>query len=380
MEKEYELLRTEIERRSAVQQTVFVLNLTAVGAIVALALKSKPVGAGAADSAAAPLNSAAGYFLMLLIPYVGFALARLWLDHHEAIARAGRYIRSTLEPRSDASWETYLQALGRSTRLNHYMFFFAYAVVFVGPGVVAIVATAKYSHGFDRSAMWSIAVALELLNLAGWIVACWPSSERSVPLARLRTMFEPRVRTRLDWDRLSTAGVEVVEYYAHDRSDYRDWWMPWYYENRAGLRTEVQEEHGGYAIRVLDCGRLPTHADGPWDPKVQTVAEFDEELDAAPMKFDVCVYAVETDGGGVARIVLDGNHHLAAALRSGHSFAARVFEIRKGASDDTDLLQDLGRDWFGDGRRAANRTEAVVDAERSSADPGATCDSSALRG
>lgn len=356
MEKEYEILRAEIERRSTVQQAIFVLNLTAVGALVALALRENPSASAPTrgTSVEAPLDSLRGYLLVLFIPCVGFALARLWLDHHEAVARAGRYIRTTLEPRSAASWETHLEAQGRSTRANHYMFFIAYTVAFAGPGVVALVATGLHAHGVERWMLWATAVVLQFLNLVGWKMACWPARERSVSLPRLRTMFEGRVRTRLDWDRLAEVdGVEVAAYFVDEHADYDGWWIPWYYRvNQTGARVEVQEEDGGCAIRLLDCGRLPTLADGSWVPKVQTVAEFEPEVSNTPLKFDVCVYAVALDSGDVARIILDGNHHFAAALRSGRSFAARVFEIRNGPPLDTKVLQDLGRDWATDGGRS----------------------------
>jgi hypothetical protein len=356
-EKEYEAVRAEIERRSTVQQAVFVLNLTAVGALITLALKATPTASGAAGSSSHPstpaLQSDRAYLLALLIPYVGFALARLWLDHHEAIGRAGRYIRTTLESRSAASWETHLQAQGRSSRLNHYMFFIAYTLVFAGPGAVAIVATHPYAHGLGRSALWGAAVVMEALNLIGWTIACWAPTQRSISLKRLRTIFEPRVRAHFGWDALAdkASEIEVAEYFVYERSDFQHWWMPWYYREEDAGRIEVQEKHGGCAIPLLDCGRLPTLADGPWDPKAETVSRFANEIAAVPMTFDVCLYSVKRKGEAVARIILDGNHHLAAALRSGNSFTARVFEIRGGPPDDTDVLQDLGRNWATDGRR-----------------------------
>lgn len=356
-EAEYAALRAEIERRSTVQQALLVLYLTAVGAIVSLAFKSG-VDVGS-------LRSTRSYFLALLIPYTGLALARLWLDHHEAVLRIGGYIRTALEPRSDASWETFLHTKGRSTRLNHNLFFLAYGTVFVVPGVVAVGAAFEDTQGWERWLTWASALLLVALNGYGWAHAWWRETDPPISFARLRTIFEPRVRAKLDWDRLAALkDVTVVEYFVDDRSDYEGWWTPWYFRtDSAGERVEVQERDGGRAIRLLDCGTLPERGAGEWASKAQSVSQFEATIAGAPAKFDVCVYAVRGGRGEtVGRIILDGNHHLAAALRSGRIFLAHVFEIRNGPPDDRRVLPDLGRRWSVDGARprpnGAERDEA----------------------
>jgi hypothetical protein len=366
MADEYAALRTEIERRSTVQQAVFVLNLTAVGAVVTLALKP---GTNGVSSGA----SSRSYYLLLLIPYVGFALARLWLDHHDAILRIGSYIRSTIESRGAASWETALEGTGRrSSTQNHFMFWGANGIVFLGPSLVALLASAAHvlHHGAWRGVMWAVALGVTILNGYGWSRACWPAKERGMSLQRLRTIFEPRVRANLEWDALQTwaqqlqqrgdTEVEVAMYYNDERSDYTDWWHPWYFISGPNeTRIEVREAGGeGRAVALLDAGRLPNAACGDgWTSKDKTVAPFEHEAAAAPFVFDVCVYLIA--GGTPAarrlhRLILDGNHHLAAALRSGNTFTARVFEIRNGPArnpDDLYVLQDLARDWDADGVR-----------------------------
>jgi hypothetical protein len=147
-------------------------------------------------------------------------------------------------------------------------------------------------------------------------------------------IFEPRVRTRLDWDALSQqSNVGVKLYFVDEQSDYRGWWLPWYVARRADrIRQEVQEDEGGEALAVTDAGNLPPE-------KAATVKAFEAQMRLAPAKFDICVYKLPNG----ARLVVDGNHHLVAALRSGLGFGAQVFEI-SGPHDQT-VLQDLRRSW-----------------------------------
>src|SRR5438874_11488229 len=91
--EEYKSLRSEIERRSTVQQAVVALNLTAVTVVVGLAARVHPKD----DEAT----------VLLLVPFLSYALARLWLDHRGSIIGIGAYIRTQIEPGHNLGWETY---------------------------------------------------------------------------------------------------------------------------------------------------------------------------------------------------------------------------------------------------------------------------------
>jgi hypothetical protein len=367
--QEYDSLRGEIERRSTIEQAVVVFNLTAVGALAGLAFRQGPSGMHA-------LASSRSYYITLLIPYTNYALARLWIDHHDAIMRIGRYIRTALESRSEASWETSLEAKNRrSTMWHHFSFWSAYIAAFAGPASAVLIASFGYAHGVERWGAWGLAALLTVLNWWGWLDACRPPKERIIPVERVRQVFEQRVRTQLNWkallesDDASPTPVAAV-YFVDSETDFSNWWMPWY-RDPDDPSLEVKQEHGGVAIPVTGCGDLPTRAqDRSWRPKVVTVAPFEREMAGAPAKFDLLVYEIGTrvrrgwakrsfhrllrhSDPVLPRIVLDGNHHLAGALRSGRSFSAEVYEIRGGPTEpdvDGNPLPDLRRNWNEDGQ------------------------------
>ena len=328
LKTEYEHLRAEIERRSTVQQALFVLNLTAVGAITDIALKS------------GLHNGVRAYYLVLLIPYVSFALARLWLDHHNAIANLGSYIRTSIERRSTASWETAQRArFQQSATFGHYLFFVAYSVVFVGPGVAALGATWNLRSGTKSQVMWFSALLFLAANVFGWARACWPKAVHRSSFTRTRMIFEPRVRTMLAWETLAELpNVSVHEFFVDEDGPFDGWFFPWYVDSE-GFEVGVRE--GGAPISLVECGKLP-------DARTRAVDSFASWFEAAPRKFEICIYKLSGDN----RLVLDGNHRLAAGLRSGLSFAVRVFEIE--GPIDPKVLPDLAH-WQSRGREGSTR-------------------------
>jgi hypothetical protein len=310
---EYETLRSEIERRSTIQQALFVLNLTAVGAIADIALKS-----GLQRSSTHSGDRA--FYLALLIPYMSFALARLWLDHHKVIGDLGAYIRDALETRLNLSWGTMSQARSeRSSRVSRYAFFGAYAIVFVGPTAVAL-AAGSHSHPTEgRQVMWYSALAVGVLNFSGWLRACWPKSERHYPFARARMIFEPRVKAELNWDLLAQhqPPVLVRQFFIDESIDFSEWWFLWYVGQRSGRPNDVGVRNSGERTAVTDCGHLPPY-------RVAAVEKLEVWMKAGPRTFDICAYRTANN----EYLVLDGNHRLAAGLRSGLTFGARVVEIK----------------------------------------------------
>ncbi len=112
---EFRALRDEIAQRSTFQQAIVGLNLTALAAILGLAIgRSSPE-------------------VVDLIPMVSSTLGLLWLDHHRNIQRIAAYVRDNLwiwEP----SWETYRQSLPRR---GDGFYFWAVGVLFLLAGIAA---------------------------------------------------------------------------------------------------------------------------------------------------------------------------------------------------------------------------------------------------
>lgn len=104
---EYTALRNEIAYRSTAQLAIVTFNITAVGALTSVTLTD--------------LNHS---FVLFLMPYVTWALARLFIDHARAIYGIGRYTRLELWPTLQnvslptkiASWEQHLKDEEKDTR------------------------------------------------------------------------------------------------------------------------------------------------------------------------------------------------------------------------------------------------------------------------
>jgi hypothetical protein len=323
---EWQSLRGEIERRSNVQQALFVLSLTTVSIVSAVATKTS----GREEQGT----------LLLLLPFVLYAFARLWIDHHKSIAGIGSYIRTEIEPRSNLRWETYHdgRAPERMARKWNLDFFTAQAVVFVTPGVVALIAGVLLAHPWKAIstpyvAIWllvAVSGAALYLNWSGWKELIWPQpTEVQSDFDVFRDLFRTSIRVRMDWNRLEHLSPAIKHEVLASTDPLTDWYFPWYrhpdgspgsYEDASARPTPLAEAasiRGSLADEIDDLGR---------------------SLDATrskPLQFLVAAYRVN----GGPTLVLDGNHRLAACIRRSLPFVVAAFVID--GTRDPNIVPDL---------------------------------------
>ena len=142
---EYAALRAESDRRSTTQQALVVLELTAVVAILAAAVRG-----GTTNEAVSLLGKTGSFYLLALIPLISFSFTHLWLDHDRWIDRIGRYIRLQIEPGRAMNWQTELQACDdarQSRDWGRYGYVLAHWCIFTAPSVFVLVALALNASG-----------------------------------------------------------------------------------------------------------------------------------------------------------------------------------------------------------------------------------------
>jgi hypothetical protein len=117
---EYTALRAEIAQRSATQQALIALDLTAIASIVGFALTGR-----SSDS------------LLLIMPVVSSVLWLLWLDHHRNICLIGAYIRTELWRDQLPSWETWFAA--RRSPLKELLFWGTIVIFYSATSIAPLV-------------------------------------------------------------------------------------------------------------------------------------------------------------------------------------------------------------------------------------------------
>src|SRR5438876_12287564 len=85
---EFAVLKQEINQRSRAQLVLFILNITAAGAIGSFAL--------ARELPSAPIDDPGRSAVWLILPLLSPVLGMMWLDHHRNIAQIGNYIRECI--------------------------------------------------------------------------------------------------------------------------------------------------------------------------------------------------------------------------------------------------------------------------------------------
>jgi hypothetical protein len=161
---EYESLRAEIARRSTYQQGLLGLELSAVTAVVVSAISNAPTTRSV---------WVIDYRLVMLLPFLSFGLAALWIDHHRVIGRLALYIRDEIEQCPGFGWETHSDRRRGKGEVDgpvvRRLFFVAYALVFIGPSCVIVAgAFASGVHTSGEKAATGIALAATALNMLLW--------------------------------------------------------------------------------------------------------------------------------------------------------------------------------------------------------------------
>jgi hypothetical protein len=148
---EFDDRRTEINNRTTIQHLLVGLNITAAGAVGGVAL------AGESPNLA----------VLLLLSPICSALAMLWANHADTIARIGAFIRYRIRPLVEEErgplwrWELDHDVFGESPRRRFLAFGLPVFLVFVGPPLVSLVLSFKelIVEGGWQSRMWYVAGA-----------------------------------------------------------------------------------------------------------------------------------------------------------------------------------------------------------------------------
>ena len=314
-----QLARTaaEITRRSTTQQALQAANTTVVLAIAGVVIsgKSTPI-------------------LLVLIPVVSVMFGSQWLDHHRCIHRLGDFMAFHAERALTGAlgdppverfqfWETYIR--DRRGNERNAVWKLPVVAVFQGTAIAALALSVPSAlvdpphelrdgvtlPGVD---VWARVVWVAALLLT--VASCrsvWTSLgkggvrvvEREMSFGEFEAAFAASARVALDWRRLRDqepiVGVEVVT----DRSLLRRWHTTWYVADG----REVDYTSG---TTPLTFGEVAEQF-GALDPErraaIDSIAAELRDGYGAPVF--VAAYALPEGG----RLVLDGNHRIAAATR-----------------------------------------------------------------
>jgi hypothetical protein len=147
---EYERLRAEIDRRTAIQQALIALNVTVAGTILGfVAAEKAPNG------------------LLLAIVFISNTFGILWLDHHLAIHQIGDYIKKELWDWRP-SWERYLDRDKKPVWWRAF-FMFAMVMAFTGVAAAAAVAAKAHLHQCALVGVWWIGTAITTASFVTYV-------------------------------------------------------------------------------------------------------------------------------------------------------------------------------------------------------------------
>jgi hypothetical protein len=142
---EFAALRAEILQRTAQQQALIALDLTAIASLTGFVI-----------SGHAPNQ------LLLVAAIVSSVLGMLWLDHDRSIAGSGRYIQEHLW-KWTPSWEKHLRTELRSGTW-HWIYWAAILVIFLGTSTASLAIGWPGSHG--STGYWTLWFGGTSLTLA----------------------------------------------------------------------------------------------------------------------------------------------------------------------------------------------------------------------
>ena len=149
---EFVVLRQEIERRNLIQQALFVLQLTASGALYSFALAS---------------SHRTGF--LLLIPISTYMLCARYVDQQYGCQRAALYIKDELSARvpGGLGWEAWQLANYKFVRGSTIRRITALMILFPALGTVALVRTVSPAVGSELHLTDAQRTGFDLLWLAG---------------------------------------------------------------------------------------------------------------------------------------------------------------------------------------------------------------------
>jgi len=145
---EFTALHNDIDRRSNAQQTLMALYVTGVGVTATVAVRG-----------------GSGILALLVLPFIGWAIATLYVDHHVAIVQAGKYIDETCRRRLGMAhnWESWSRANAARPRFRLVDWRTGPYLVFLVTGVVAVLVTSYFVRpGVDLDStvgLWAARVA-----------------------------------------------------------------------------------------------------------------------------------------------------------------------------------------------------------------------------
>ncbi|MEU1205338.1 hypothetical protein [Nocardia sp. NPDC005825] len=192
---EFTALRAEVDRRGTLQQGLFVLQLTAAGAIFSFAL-----------------SDPARVRFLLILPLTSYALCGRYCLQHWGIARVGAYVRDSLSARVPGGllWESWIERYPADMRLIGWVnpFYLAFpgastlALMWVAPhvftgrdglslpgriGFSGIWAAGAITTALSVYMIWRITVKHRRSH-AAQRAPQWPGSVRSTIVFRTRTI------------------------------------------------------------------------------------------------------------------------------------------------------------------------------------------------
>lgn len=154
--QEYLALRAEILSRSNAQHTIINLDVTILGSLIGISLAS--------SSPTAPL-------LLLAVPLVSNSLGFLYLDHHGAIQRAGRYIEDRIEPefrrfarsRSLMTWESFFDGNHWRNSTARLLFWAPLSLLFLVGPIACTILTFRFLNSVPGYVTaWVLGIATEI--------------------------------------------------------------------------------------------------------------------------------------------------------------------------------------------------------------------------
>jgi hypothetical protein len=153
-------------------------------------------------------------------------------------------------------------------------------------------------------------------------------------VADLRTLCAETIRVRLDWDGLETAGGRVGTIVVSTIAELGGCYFPWYVVHGHGETT--WEDARGVALRADDLATCWTDLR---PARRQAVLDVAREFERSARPALIVLVAYRLPSG--ARLLLDGNHRVAALTMRPAPFRALVAEVE--GPLDREILPDLAR-------------------------------------